>query len=100
MNEHCYYNGYQLDEPACTYQLKEKEIQIIEIGQSIAENHLSIRAASREFLVPKSTIHHRIHNDLRILSYELYSLVCKQLNWNKKEYKQEMEVNCLLKTNC
>lgn len=47
MNEHCYYNGYQLDEPDYTYQLKEKEIQIIEIGQSIVENHLSIRAASR-----------------------------------------------------
>ena len=84
MNEYCYYNGYQLDEPNYTYQLKEKEIEIIEIGQSIAENHLSIRAVSREFLLPKSTIHRRVHKDLRRLSYELYSLVCKQLDWNKK----------------
>lgn len=84
MNEHCYYNGYQLDEPNYTYQLKDKEIQIIEIGQAIVENHLSIRAASREFLVPRSTIHSRLHNNLRMLSYELYSLVCKQLDWNKK----------------
>lgn len=84
MNEYCYYNGYLLDEPNCTYQLKDKEIQIIEIGQAIVENHLSIRAVSREFLVPRSTIHSRLHNNLRMLSYELYSLVCKQLDWNKK----------------
>lgn len=84
MNEYCYYNGYQLDEPNYTYQLKENEIQIIEIGQSIVENHLSIRAVSREFLVPRSTIHSRLHNNLRMLSYELYSLVCKQLDWNRK----------------
>lgn len=84
MNEYCYYNGYQLDEPNYTYQLKENEIQIIEIGQSIVENHLSIRAVSREFLVPRSTIHSRLHNNLRMLSYELYSSVCKQLDWNKK----------------
>lgn len=84
MNEYGYYNGYQLDEPNQTYELKDKDIQILDIGQVIIERHLSIRAASREFSVPKSTIHHRIHSNLRTLSYECYSLVCKQLDWNKK----------------
>jgi len=83
-NEYSYYQNYRLDQPYQTYNMSQKEKQLMEIGIDIVENKKSVREVSRDFLISKTTLERYIHTRLRYISYELYQLVCKQLVVNKQ----------------
>lgn len=83
-DDYSYYQNYRLDQPYQTYNMSQKEKQLMEIGVDIFENKKSVREVSRDFMIPKTTIERYIHTRLRYISYELYKLVCKQLVVNKQ----------------
>lgn len=83
-DDYSYYQNYRLDQPYQTYNMSQKEKQLMDIGIDIIENKKSIREVSHDFLIPKTTIERYIHTRLRYISYELYQLVCKQLVINKQ----------------
>lgn len=84
MGDYNSYNGYQLDAPYVTYELTDKEIEILDACIMIIEHKMSIRSVARNIDVPKSTVHARIHRMIKEISYELYKCVCRQLDWNRK----------------
>lgn len=82
-------NGYWNDKwllDIDIYDLTDKDELILKCGDYIYENKCSIRYASRNLGVAKSTLHVYVSKRLRSISYELYQCVHRQLEINYKKY--------------
>ena len=78
------YKGYLLNDDKNSWDLSDEDKADLDMGIAIIEYHYSIRNIEKEGYLgrTKSTIHRHIHKNIRELSSELYSLVCKQLRIN------------------
>ena len=56
-----------------------------ELGEYIAENNATVRAAAKKFGISKSTVHKTLTEKLRQCNYPLYLQVREVLDNNKKE---------------
>lgn len=84
MIEHYYNDRWLLD--VYQWDLEDSDKEVLNWGDYIVDNKCSIRYASRNFGVAKSTLHRNLHKRLPNLSYELYKCVCKQLKVNYRKY--------------
>jgi len=84
-NDYQYYENYLLDNTN-SWELTEKDKEILNMAIWIVDNRCSIRQCSKEFGKSKSQLHRDIHSKLRSISYELYQCVTSQLRINKRRY--------------
>lgn len=83
---------WQLDVDIWT--LSDKDCDLLLAADMLQEYRLSIRQCSTEYMIPKSTLHSFISDGrLRSLSFELYCLCRKQIQWNKK-HPSHFRKNC------
>lgn len=79
-----YYGNYLLD--IYEWELSDKDKEILDVVIWIVDNRCSIRQASKEFVISKSSIHRNVHKRLKVISYELYRCVLRQFEMNKRRY--------------
>lgn len=53
----------------------DNKTKILTLANYILENKTTIRATSKEFNIPKSTVHHDLSKKLKFLDYSLYKQV-------------------------
>ena len=81
-----YYEGYLLENGVYNFELSDDQKDFLNCCIWIIDNKVSIRNASKNFQVSKSTLHRKINKELKSLSYELYTCVKRQLLLNKEKY--------------
>lgn len=84
MLEHYYNDRYLLD--VFKWDLTDRDYEVLSWGDYIVDNKCSIRYASCNLGVAKSTLHENLHKKLPKLSFELYECVVRQLSKNYKRY--------------
>ena len=62
-----------------------KTALIIDIAGWMIDNKCTVRQLSREFLIPRSTVHKYLTVDLKSVDYELYKQCQSILKKNKSE---------------
>lgn len=74
------------------YDLSDRDCDLLYASDMLQERHLSIRQCAKECNISKSTLHEFISNGpLQRISYELYQLCKKQLDWNKRNISYFMK---------
>lgn len=69
---------------------EDNTLKIIEIAEYIIDNDATLRNAESNILVPRSTMHKYMHEDLRHISVELYDQVMTIFKRHKKEVINRM----------
>lgn len=80
-----YYNGYMLDS-VYTYELTDKDIEILNNACALVDNTWSLRGLSRNCGRSRSQLSRDFQHPLKNLSYELYQCVKRTLQNNKAIY--------------
>lgn len=76
------------------YSLDTATVDLLFACDMLQENHMSLRRCEKESLIPKSTIHKFIkYGKLKQISFELYKLCIKQLQWNQKNKDKFINYN-------
>lgn len=75
------------------WDIKKNTFELMIAANMLQEYKISLREASRETGIPKSTLHEFIHESLIHYSYECYRLCIIQLDWNKKNIKHFVDKN-------
>lgn len=66
------------------FELSDRECDLLYAADMLQERSLSIRQCARDCGIAKSVLHSFINDGrLKRISYELYQLCRKQLEWNK-----------------
>lgn len=81
-----YYSGYKLDD-LHTWDLIYSQMKLLDACIWLVDNQSSIRVASDNCLIPRSTLHRFIQTELVSLSSELHSCVEHQLKINKGNWR-------------
>lgn len=82
-NDMYQWKGYQLDS-LMVFDLTEQDVHLLDACIFLVDNNYSIRKTAENVGYSKSTLHRRIHMNLRRLSYELYRCTLIVLNNHKK----------------
>lgn len=77
-----YFRGYELEQ--CI--VNEKEYDMLDACYWMVSYKYTIREAALKSGIPKSTLHYKIHHELRYLSPDLYNAVKKQMKENMKRW--------------
>lgn len=78
-----YYKNFELEDTID--HINEDQNHLLYACCYLVDYRASIRETARNCGFSKSTLHRKIHKDLKILSPELYGCVCKQLKRNEKK---------------
>jgi len=81
-----YYENYELNTGVYSFDLTDRQKQLLDEAIWLVDNKVSIRQVSKEFGRCKSVIHKELNTKLKYLSYELYKCVQRQLRLNKLKY--------------
>ena len=81
-----YYKNYMLNDGVYSYDLSDRDTEVLDEAIWLLDNKVSIRVVCNEFGRSKSTIHRDLHIRLSSLSSELYACIKKQLCKNKEKY--------------
>lgn len=84
MDEYNYYQGYLLDDNQYVWDLTENDKQLLDAAVYLVDNRYSIRKAALNCNYSKSTLHRKIHTQLRQLSSELYKCVIRTLSKSRR----------------
>lgn len=84
LTEYNYYNGYELDS-ICSYELTKKQKEILDNAIFFVDYKLSLRKLSKEVNLGRSQLSEDFKT-LKSISYDLWLVVKRQLESNKKKY--------------
>lgn len=76
-----FFRGYELER---CFVLNEEEYRFLEACYWMIDNKETIRETAKNCDYAKSTLHYKIHNELKSLSSEMYRRICKIMKSNKK----------------